>query len=185
LLGSGDNVILLNPQANDIMDEVYWGSALPHSKKGKKLVKPFTLRGDSIAGPIAQSVTRSPEVVGLWALHKTVSSTGLPYSPGSAAGPVTPVFDQTTSPRQYALKQNYPNPFNPTTSFEFQVSSYELVTLRVSDLLGREVATLVNVAKSPGSYIVRWNAGGLPSGVYFYQLRAGSFVETRKLLLTK
>ncbi len=185
LLGAGDNVILLNPQANDIMDEVYWGSASPHSKKGKKLVRPFTLKGDSIAGAIAQSVTRSPEVVGLWALHKTVSATGLPYSPGSAANPVTAVVDQTTLTLQYALLQNYPNPFNPTTNFGFRVSSFEFVTLRIFDVLGREVATLVNEVRPAGAYTVRWDASSLPSGVYFYQLRAGSFVDTKKLLLAK
>ena len=185
LLGTGDNVILLNPQANDIMDEVYWGSASPHSKKGKKLVRPFTLKGDSIAGAIAQSVTRSPDVSGLWALHKAVSATGLPYSPGSAASPVTAVFDQTTSPPQYSLMQNYPNPFNPTTNFGFRIADCELVTLKVFDVLGREVSTLVNEVRPAGAYAIRWDASSLPSGVYFYQLRAGSFVDAKKLLLAK
>jgi len=185
LLGAGDNVILLNPQANDIMDEVYWGSASPHSKKGKKLIRPYTLKGDSIAGAIAQSVTRSPDVSGLWALHKVVSATGLPYSPGSAASPVTAIYDQASAPVRYALLQNYPNPFNPTTNFGFRIADCELVTLKVFDVLGREVSTLVNEVRPAGAYAIRWDASSLPSGVYFYQLRAGSFVDTKKLLLAR
>ena len=104
-------------------------------------------------------------------------------------------------PIQFGLSQNYPNPFNPKTSFEFRVSSPTMVTLRVFDLLGREVAILVNENKSPGTYHMSWNAGHLPSGVYFYRLQAGDastgstssphagsargFVETKKMLLTK
>ena len=98
---------------------------------------------------------------------------------------VTAVFDQSNVPLQPALLQNYPNPFNPTTSFEFQVSSFKFVTLRIFDVLGREVATLVNDVRPAGTHTIRWDASSLPSGVYFYQLRAGSFVDTKKLLLTK
>ena len=98
---------------------------------------------------------------------------------------VTAVFDQSTVPLQSSLRQNYPNPFNPTTSFEFRVSRFELVTLRIFDVLGREVATLVNDVRPAGTHTIRWDASSLPSGVYFYQLRAGSFVDTKKLLLTK
>jgi hypothetical protein len=98
---------------------------------------------------------------------------------------VTAVFDQSNVPLQSALLQNYPNPFNPTTSFEFRVSSFKFVTLRIFDVLGREVATLVNEVRPAGTHTVRWDASSLPSGVYFYQLRAESFVDTKKLLLTK
>ncbi len=72
-----------------------------------------------------------------------------------------------------ALYQNYPNPFNPSTTFEFRVSALEFVTLKVFDVLGREVATLVNEVRHAGVYAVRWDASSLPSGVYFYRLRAG------------
>jgi endo-1,4-beta-xylanase len=96
-------------------------------------------------------------------------------------------------PGEYSLSQNYPNPFNPTTSFEFQVSSFEFVSIKVLDVLGREVATLVKENRRPGIYTVQWNASGLPSGVYFYRLQAGSastssargFVETKKMILAK
>ena len=87
--------------------------------------------------------------------------------------------------RPIRLEQNYPNPFNPATSFEFQVPSLEFVSLRVLDVLGREVATLVDEYRQPGVYSVRWNASGLPSGVYFCRMNAGGFVDTKRMILSK
>lgn len=88
-------------------------------------------------------------------------------------------------PTKFGLSQNYPNPFNPTTNLEFQVSSLEFVSLRVLDVLGREVATLVKEERQPGGHTVRWNASGLPSGAYFCRMQAGDFVETKKMILAK
>jgi len=86
--------------------------------------------------------------------------------------------------KDFSLSQNYPNPFNPSTNFEFRVTSSEFVSLKVLDVLGRG-STLVNEERQPGTYTVRWSASGLPSGVYFYRLRAGEFVETKKMILAK
>ncbi len=88
-------------------------------------------------------------------------------------------------PSEFALKQNYPNPFNPTTTIQYQIPERCFVSLRIVDALGKEIGELVNEDKNPGSYVVRFNGSNLSSGVYFYQIRAGSFVETKKLLLTK
>jgi hypothetical protein len=90
-------------------------------------------------------------------------------------------------PGHFALYQNYPNPFNPTTLIQYSlpVGTRHAVSLRVYDLLGREVAVLVDEQKVPGSYSVAFNARGFASGVYFYRLRAGGFVETRKLILLR
>jgi photosystem II stability/assembly factor-like uncharacterized protein len=85
----------------------------------------------------------------------------------------------------YILSQNYPNPFNPTTSFQFRISNFEFVNLKVYDVLGNEIATLVDEEKPAGEYEVNFSGNGLTSGVYFYQLRAGSFIETKKMLLIK
>jgi len=85
----------------------------------------------------------------------------------------------------YHLNQNYPNPFNPSTKIRFTISNFGFTILKVYDLLGREVATLLNEEKPSGIYEVEWNAAGLPSGVYFYQLRADGFVETKKMILMK
>jgi len=95
-------------------------------------------------------------------------------------------------PNEFSLSQNYPNPFNPTTSLRYAVGSGQFVSLKVYDVLGNEVATLVNEEKPAGEYEVEFNAAShsgnvrnLPSGVYFYQLQAGSFVETKKMILMK
>jgi hypothetical protein len=93
--------------------------------------------------------------------------------------------DEEFIPLELALEQNYPNPFNPTTSIQYTISNMQFVSLKVYDILGNEVATLVNSEKPAGVYVVEWNAANLPSGVYFYQLKTGSFVQTKKMLLLK
>jgi hypothetical protein len=89
-------------------------------------------------------------------------------------------------PKETSLSQNYPNPFNPSTEIRFSIGSNSQTSLLVYDLLGREVATLVNEKKSAGTYTVTWNAAAnMPSGVYYYRLSAGSFTEVKKLVLLK
>ena len=88
-------------------------------------------------------------------------------------------------PDTYALWQNYPNPFNPVTHFRFSISKLQFVEFRIVDVLGREVALLVNRQMSPGNYEIAWDAGKFPSGVYFYQLKAGEFVKTMKMVVLK
>jgi len=103
-----------------------------------------------------------------------------------SAGPTTSVHpDFSLLPGSFQLAQNYPNPFNPTTTIGFQISDYGLVTLKVYDLLGREVATIVNERLEPGTYTRQWDAAGLASGVYLYRLISLDFVETRKLVLIR
>ncbi len=89
------------------------------------------------------------------------------------------------TPNRFSLSQNYPNPFNPTTMISYQLSVNSLVTLKVYDILGREVARLVNERQNAGDYTITFNASRLSSGVYFYRLTAGSFVTTKKLMLIK
>jgi len=85
----------------------------------------------------------------------------------------------------YELSQNYPNPFNPSTTIKYQLPEMNFVTIKVYDVLGNEVATLVNEEKPVGEYEVEFDGTGLPSGIYFYQLRAGNYVETKKMVLLK
>ena len=85
----------------------------------------------------------------------------------------------------YSLSNNYPNPFNPTTKIKSQIPELSLVVLKVYDVLGNEIATLVNEEKPIGSYTVEFDASTLPSGVYFYQLKAGDFIQTKKMILMK
>ncbi len=89
------------------------------------------------------------------------------------------------TPRTYSLSQNYPNPFNPSTTIEFSIPQSSNVSVKIYDIMGREVATLVNEYRGTGSYIVNWNASGSSSGVYFYKLVAGNFTETKKMVLSK
>ncbi|MBK7629235.1 MAG: T9SS type A sorting domain-containing protein [Ignavibacteriales bacterium] len=97
----------------------------------------------------------------------------------------TSVDRESNIPNSFSLEQNYPNPFNPSTSIQYAISSKQFVTLKVFDVLGKEIATLVNEEKSAGSYEVNFNASQFSSGVYFYELQTGSFVETRKMILLK
>jgi hypothetical protein len=85
----------------------------------------------------------------------------------------------------FRLSQNFPNPFNPTTTISYSVKEYSNVLIKVFDILGNEIVTLVNEGKSAGEYQVNWNAADLPSGVYFYQLRARDFLETKKMILLR
>ncbi|MER3522964.1 MAG: hypothetical protein C4326_02580 [Ignavibacteria bacterium] len=101
--------------------------------------------------------------------------------------PLTGVVEERTepTPRDIALYQNYPNPFNPTTIIKFQLPSSSFVSLKVYDVLGREVRTLVNGVQEPGFTSVEFDAGDLPSGVYCCRLGAGEFVATKKMLLIR
>jgi len=90
-----------------------------------------------------------------------------------------------TIPTKYALEQNYPNPFNPSTSITFQLVEKGNVELKIYDLLGREIESLVNEYKLPGRYSIEFNANELNSGVYFYSIKVNEFVETKKMMLIK
>ena len=90
-----------------------------------------------------------------------------------------------TQPSSYKLSQNYPNPFNPTTAIKYQIPQREFVTLKVFDLLGNEIATLVNEEKPVGRYEVKFNASGLASGVYIYRMKVNNFIESKKMIVLK
>ncbi len=98
---------------------------------------------------------------------------------------ITSVRQTREIPTSFLLRQNYPNPFNPTTTIEFALPKSSRATLKVFDLLGREVATVVDENLPVGVHKAEWNAGGFSSGVYLYRLQAGDFVETKKLLLLR
>jgi len=100
-------------------------------------------------------------------------------------GLITDVETESPLPDSYALEQNYPNPFNGISNFRFQLPKSIYVTLIVYDLLGREIARLIDGVLAPGRYQHPWNAAGLPSGVYLYRLQAGNFVQNRKLILLR
>ena len=105
-----------------------------------------------------------------------VQGLGIPTSVASSSESI---------PDEFTLSQNYPNPFNPSTKINYQLTDVSCVSLKVFDVLGREVATLVNEQLKPGSYETTFDASRLASGVYLYRLQAGDFVQTRKLVLMK
>ena len=126
------------------------------------------------------------------------------YKEGGVVSVEEKIDASNTIPTNYVLHQNYPNPFNPSTTIKYQLPSNLAnrqagvksetmptgrqaanVKLMVFDILGREVVTLVNEKQNPGYYEVEWNAKAIPSGVYFYQLKTGSYVETKKMLMMK
>jgi hypothetical protein len=98
---------------------------------------------------------------------------------------ITDVERRELLPPSFALEQNYPNPFNPNSNIRYQISEFRYIKLAVYDLLGREVAVLVNERKAPGKYEVNFDGSNLAGGVYFYRLQAGDFTQTKRLLLLK
>ena len=160
------------------------------SQQGGELI------GTDAVGPAAQGQSVALSADGNTAI------VGGPYdSSGVGASWVftrsgTPVREEAANvPSQFVLEQNYPNPFNPSTKIQFTIVSTQsgsasggnrqLTFVKVYDVLGREVATLVNEVKEPGTYTVQFDGSNLASGVYFYRLQAGTYVETKKLLLLR
>jgi hypothetical protein len=105
------------------------------------------------------------------------------YNTGNVSG----IREETIQliPENFSLSQNYPNPFNPTTTIEYTIPQAGLVTIKIYDILGREVTTLVNEEKDRGVYTINFDASQFASGLYFYRLQAGSFIETKKMILLK
>jgi len=99
--------------------------------------------------------------------------------------PLLDVHDGSERPSKFVLSQNYPNPFNPATNIEFSIAKFGPVQIKVYDMLGREVATIVDENLQPGAYTRAWNAGNLASGVYFYRLVTPSFLAVKKMMLIR
>lgn len=102
------------------------------------------------------------------------------YNPGKIS-----ISNESKKVNEYVLFQNYPNPFNPITVINYSLPIPGQVSLKIFDILGSEVATLVNELKEAGTYTIEFNASNLTSGIYFYQLKAGDYIETKKLILQK
>ncbi|MBS4029408.1 MAG: T9SS type A sorting domain-containing protein [Ignavibacteriales bacterium] len=175
-----------------------WVYAISSDMRQMQNIGPFTLQKDTQVDIIvAYIVARGTDARNSVAVGKTmydaikrVFDDNLLIDAPTPRPPVKPL------PQSYALRQNYPNPFNATTtitfavpdvsgSFLFPKKNEEFVSLKIFDIVDREVATLVNKSMPPGDYEVMWDASNVPSGMYFYRLTAGTFVETRKMVLLK
>lgn len=118
--------------------------------------------------------TQSPSVAGGYVLIDDLSF-----------GAPTSVNEDKSIPQDFVLEQNYPNPFNPSTVIKFSLPEAENVRMTISDILGREVSSLVNEELSAGNYSVNFDAVNLSSGIYIYTLQAGKFIQTKKMMLLK
>jgi len=158
----------------------------------------FRLYSSSDNGASWQQVTTSGLVsaTGTYFFYALACKTdGTTFMGAGGAGQVGGVFKSTSFTSvaksgntyifNFSLDQNYPNPFNPSTTVPFYLPSRSFVSLKIFDLLGKEISTLVSEELSAGNYSRQWNAESFPSGVYFYRLQAGSFTETKKLLLLR
>ncbi len=109
----------------------------------------------------------------------------VPRKDDDFVGYTTAVKQENTSPKTYGIEQNYPNPFNPSTKIVYSIPRISNVTLKVFNILGQQVKTLVNQTQSQGTYTVTFNASSLPSGIYFYSIEAGDYTQVKKMILLK
>ena len=182
---AADAVILVNPAESDTLVEIFWGEALPRTANAIYLGFPNTKSGLTISGSIDQSVTRLTNS-DKWDIHTFITKDDNSlFSPGVEAPLVVGVEQTKAIPEIYSLSQNYPNPFNPQTVISFSIPDAGIVSLKVYDIIGREVATLVNKELSSGVYTFNWNASSFASGVYFYRLKASNYSSVKKMMLLK
>jgi hypothetical protein len=164
---SYQNVLIASVAFNSIMISYDSGSTWSSFSEG--LMTDWTFSGIAIKGS------------NIWALRDFFGNAYLrPLSN------ITDLEDENIiSPAEFSLDQNYPNPFNPSTSIQYAIGSRQFVTLKVYDILGNEIAELVNEEKVAGKYEVNFNASALASGVYIYKIQAGSFINSKKMILLK
>lgn len=165
LLASGKQVVISNTGAGTLSSVADLGDGTYEAT----ITSPVAMGSDTISATV---VSGSDTVSIFW---KPV----LYY-----ANPVS-INDKPISPSEYYLYQNSPNPFNPSTIIKYQITEAGFVSLKIFDIIGNEVATLVNEQKQSGIHDVEFNASALPSGIYFYKLQAGNFIETKKMVLMK
>ncbi|TRZ51815.1 T9SS C-terminal target domain-containing protein [bacterium] len=122
-----------------------------------------------------------------WAsvLSDFASTTGISQDGGIESEGGDNLLRNSNIPKEFNLSQNYPNPFNPVTKINFAIPKSGFVTLKIYDILGMEIKTLVNEMKQPGYYTVDFNGSSLASGIYFYRVVAGNFVSVKRMVLIK
>jgi len=156
----------------------------------------FTIETDTIsissiapgatAGPTNDiNISVSSRFSGVFNLNFEIMSDGWTYWKDTVSQVVTGVDDIKQAPLSYNLSQNYPNPFNPSTTIKYSVPKASFVHLTVYNVIGQQVAELVNHEQSPGKYSVTFDGANVTSGIYFYRIEAGSFVQTNKMILLK
>ncbi len=182
----------VNQKGNSI--ELNWQTATEVNNKGFEIERKFSSDWITIGFRIGNGTTTSPvKYIYKDDLNNISHSGNIIYRLKQIDYNGTYKYSKEISvnfnsvPEEYSLLQNYPNPFNPTTVIKYSVKENTQVVLKVFDILGREVSTLINEEKQPGAYTVNFDAAaaGLSSGTYFYTIKAGNFVQTKKMLLLK
>ncbi len=166
-------------QAELIITEFNWSLPVFDVKFSNLNASP----GASIDVSISFSPTANQTYTDTLEIH---SNAGFGYVILEGRGVIVGIKDDFSAvPSEWTLEQNHPNPFNPVTEISYNVQAATIVTLNVYDILGREVATLVDEVQQPGEYSVMFDAFSLPSGIYFYRLKTGEYSNTKKMLLLK
>ena len=180
----------------------YWLSGDPVTNNGWIGIQEKEVRGIASTGPftlvkdqeveilIGYEIDRGTTPLGGITAVRAVSDYVQTFYENNFDYPIVSVEDEIPGVLNFILKQNYPNPFNPSTTIRYEIPEQSFVTIKVYDVLGNEIVTLLNEEKSAGSYEVTFdshsgNVRNLTSGIYFYKLQAGSFVETKKMILLK
>jgi hypothetical protein len=172
-------------QSNGTISDCYWDQQASGNASGYGFIDTggvYSGYGLTTAQMKQSSSFSGWDFTTVWSINSNINN-GYPYLASGIATSVKGVTGVT--PKTFSLLQNYPNPFNPSTQISYQVPSNSRVSLKVFDLLGREVTALVNEVKSAGTYTATFNADKIPSGVYFYQLSAGNFLQTKKMVMLK
>lgn len=177
---SDSTAVLANPDLFQLRPSAS-ANGFIYATTGESNIYAYNLDLQEIWTDAIANVNTSGVAIGLNGLIAVAGSNKIKVF--TAGNPVS--VEDEKYPEEFELSQNYPNPFNPITRIRYNLSSTSQVTLRVYDILGKEVATLVNEEKSAGSYEVEFSAIGLTSGIYFYKLTAGVFSQIRKMLLLK
>jgi len=155
-------------------------------------VGPFTLRQDEeVEVLVAYVVGQGTDRLNSITVARNISDVAQTIYDSNFDFPVSVEDETSYLPIEFSLSQNYPNPFNPSTIIKFSLPATlsgaegSLVTLKIYNALGEEVKVLLDKELTTGTYEVEWNATGLPSGVYFYQLKTEGYVETKKMIIMK
>ena len=181
---------LVNPlywYSGDPVTDYGWINTWPYDQVMTFHSGPFTLEEDKpITIIVGYTIGQGDSPLNSVTVGKELSAFVQQFYQSNFDDTILPVEDEKNLiVDEFKLFQNYPNPFNPTTTIRFTISDVRFTTLKLYDVLGNEIKALVNEEKSTGNYEVKFDASSLPSGIYFYQLRAGSFVETKKMILLK
>ncbi|MEO6694070.1 MAG: T9SS type A sorting domain-containing protein [Ignavibacteria bacterium] len=193
LRGDGNNWI--NPTSGQFTKQTYsgdpvtgagWNMTAGNDRRFMQSLGPLNMNpNDTQSIIIAQVVARGSSNLNSISQLRALSDLAQTLYDGNFQTVVSVSNISTTVPDKYSLSQNYPNPFNPVTNLQFAISQPGFVSLKVFDMLGKEVAALVNENLNPGTYKYNFDAAGLPSGVYFYTLKTAGFIETKRMMLMK